>query len=371
MKTIIRILILAIGLTTQLFGQDFPDDFYNSEKKIIKSEILNSDRLLFIYLPTNYDKDTTKSYPVHYLTDAPTTSNIYFDLLRLHSMMRYVPQSIVVGLSSDNRNYNLYPEKGAEKYQQFIKSEVIPYIDKNYRTNPFKVLAGHSLSGDFVIYSMLKEPSLFNAYIAGSPGPIEPIIKILDTTEFTYSAPDYKFFYSSIGSKDNTDTLIFRKFEGKLKKEVNNQIVCKFDINAGENHISNIVINYQTGIYKLYNNWQFKLPDNLDKPISEELNSHYDNLERKFGYRPEISEWDVIYPTMDILAKRGDFKNAIDILKYCTEIHPKSDQAYAFLAKAHFDTGQMELGKKYLEKSLELNPENPFARRMKMMIENK
>ena len=190
MKTIIKILILVIGLTTQLYGQEFPNDFYNAEKKTIKSKVLNSDRLLFIYLPNNYDKDITKSYPVHYLTDAPTTSNIYFDLLRLHSLMNYVPQSIVVGLSSNNRNYNLYPEKGAEKYLQFIKSEVIPYIDKNYRTNPFKVVAGHSLGGDFVIYSMLKEPSLFNAYIAGSPGPIEPIIELLDTTEYKQNSTD-------------------------------------------------------------------------------------------------------------------------------------------------------------------------------------
>lgn len=371
MKTFITILVLAIGLTTQLYGQDFPDDFYNAEKKIIKSEVLNSDRLLFIYLPNNYDKDTTKSYPVHYLTDAPTTSNIYFDLLRLHSLANSVPQCIVVGLSSDNRNYNLYPEKGAEKYLHFIKSEVIPYIDKNYRTNLFKVIAGHSLGGDFVIYSMIKEPSLFNAYIAGSPGPIEPIIKLVDTTEFQLNSHDYKFFYSSMGTINDTDTILFISFKEKLLAKVANKVDCNFEIHKGESHISNIVINYQTGINKLYNDWQFVLPDNLNKPISDELKSHYDKLERKFGYRPEISEWDVIYPVMDILAKRGDFKNAIDILNYCVEIHPNSDQAFAFLAKAHFDTGQMELGVKYLKKSLELNPENPFALRMKMMIENK
>lgn len=371
MKTLIKIIILSIGLTTQLFGQEFPDDFYNAETKSIKSEVLNSDRLLFIYLPNNYSSDTTKLYPVHYLTDAPTTSNIYFDLIRLHSLMNYVPQSIVVGLSSDNRNYNLNPEKGADKYLEFIKSEVIPYIDKNYRTNPFKAIAGHSLGGDFVIYSMIKEPSLFNAYIAGSPGPLEPMIKLLDTSEYKLNSTDYKFFYSSIGSEDHTDTVYFDQFKAKLKAKVSKKVDCNFDINKGENHISNIVINYQNGITKLYNDWQFVLPDNLDKPISDELKSHYDKLEKEFGYRPEIGEWEVIYPIMDILAKRGDFKNAIDILKYCVEIHPNSDQAYAFLAKAHFDTGQMELGIKYLNKALELNPENPFSLRMKMMLENK
>ncbi len=371
MKILIAILVLLTGLTTKLYCQDFPDDFYNSEKHVIKSEVLHSDRLLFIYLPDNYDKDTTKSYPVHYLTDAPISSNIYFDLLRLHGVMNYVPQCIVVGLSSNDRNYNLSPDQGAAKYLEFIKNEAIPYIEKNYRTKSFKVLSGHSLGGDFVIYTMLKNPSLFNAYIAGSPGPIEPIMKLLDKNELITSTLDYQFFYTSIGSLDNTDTTVFNKFKEKLKANITNPIDCNFDIHDGENHISNIVINFQTGINKLYKDWKFILPDRLDRPISEELEIHYDKLENKFSYRPEISEWDVIFPTMDILAEKGDFKNAIDILKYCVEIHPKSDQAYAFLAKVHFDTGQIESGIKYLNKSLELNPNNPFALRIKMLIEKK
>lgn len=371
MKTFSILLSLFIGLTFNLYSQDFPDDFYTAEKKTIKSEVLHSDRLLFIYLPNNYYTDTTKSYPVHYLTDAPTTSNIYFDLLRIHSLMNYVPQSIVVGLSSDHRNYNLYPGTGAEKYLDFIKNELIPYIDKNYRTNSFKAIAGHSLGGDFVIYSMIKEPSLFNAYIAGSPGPIEPLLKLLDAIEYQSKSKDYKFFYSSTGSEDLTDTVVFDQFKAKLKAKVSKTIDCNFEIHAGENHISNIVINFQKGMTKLYDDWQFVLPDHLNKPISEELKAHYAKLEKKLGYRPEIGEWEVIFPIMDKLAKRGDFKNAIAILKYDVELYPESEQAYAFLAKAHFDTGQMELGMTYLKKSLELNPKNPFALRMKMMIENK
>jgi tetratricopeptide (TPR) repeat protein len=74
---------------------------------------------------------------------------------------------------------------------------------------------------------------------------------------------------------------------------------------------------------------------------------------------------------MDQLAQRGDFQNAIDILEYCTELHPESDQAYAFLAKAHFDQGNYKSGKRYLEKALDLNPKNRFAQRIKMMIESR
>lgn len=371
MKTLIKVLIISIGFTSDFYSQDFPDDFYNSERKLIQSEVLNSDRLLFIYLPNNYHIDTAKSYPVHYLTDAPTTSNVYFDLLRLHSTMKYVPECIVVGLSSDDRNLNLSPDKGAYQYLEFIKNEVIPYIESNYRTKSFKVLSGHSLGGDFVIYTMLKHPSLFNAYIAGSPGPLAPILELLDNEEFALNDQEYRFFYTSVGSLDITDTAAFINLNKRLEAEITEKIDFNFEIHDGENHISNIVINYQTAIRKLFEDWQYTLPDNLVRPISEELQIHKMKLENKFGYSQEISEWGVIFPMMDKLAKRGDFKNAIDILKYDIQIHPESDQAFAFLAKAHFDTGQIELGMQYLKKSLELNPENLFAKKMKMSIENK
>jgi len=364
------VLLISIGvLYTSCFSQDFADDFCLCEKHPIASGVLNEERLLFIYLPNDYAKDTTNSFPVVYVSDAPATSNLYFDILRLHGLMNYVPQSIVVGLSSDDRNHHLNPEKGADKYLKFIKDEVIPFVDKTYRTESLKILAGHSLGGDFVIYSLLKDPDLFRAYITGSPGPIEPISKLIVNTEPLVTNQNYTFFYSSVGSNDFTDTISFRNFERQLKRKTMEEIDFYFHINQGEHHISNIAINFQNGIRQLFHDWQFQLPDTLDNQASEMLKAHYDHLENKLGYRPAIGEWEVIYPAMDKLARRGDFKNTIDILKYCIQLYPTSDQAHAFLAKAYFDTGNMELGKQYLNKSLELNPQNQFALQIKKMLE--
>lgn len=371
MKTLSIFLSIIIGLTFNLYSQDFPDDFCLCEKQTIKSEILNQERILFVYLPTDYNEDTTITYPVHYISDAPATSNLYFDLIRLNSIMNDVPQSIVVGLSSDGRNDNLIISNNASNYLQFIENEVIPFVEKNYRTNNYKVLAGHSAGGDFVIYTYLKNPKLFNAYIAGSPGPIDQLIEFADTLKTDLITEGYRFLYSSVGTNNDTDTTSFRELEKIIKEKADKQHVYHFKINQGESHISNIAINFQNGFLKLYDNWKFQLPDSLDKPVSQMLKNHYNDLYEKFGYKPEIGEWEVIYPIMDKLAKRGDFKNAIDILKFCVELYPESDQAYAFLAKAHFDTGKFELGKKHLEKALEINPDNKFAQRIKMMIENR
>lgn len=369
MKNISLVFLISFFGCYVIYSQDYPDEVYNSEKHIIKSEILNSERLVFIYLPDDYDQNTSKSYPVHYLSDAPVSSNIYFDLTRLHSLLDDIPQCIVVGLSSDDRDYNLHPHKGASRYLEFIKKEVIPYIEKTYRTHSFSVLAGHSLGGDFVIYSLLKEPDLFDAYIAGSPGPPDVILTLLDYEDFNFGMDKYRFFYSSVGSKDFSDTLTFRKIEEKMIAKMGDIVDSYFIIHNGEGHISNLPIGYQEGLRTLYRDWKYKLPERLDKSVSEDIKEHYDKVETKFGYRQVPGELTVIFPVMDQLARRGDFKNAIDILKYDIELNPESDQAYAFLAMAHFDTGKIEEGKQYLKKALELNPENPFALGMKERLE--
>lgn len=177
------------------------------------------------------------------------------------------------------------------------------------------------------------------------------------------------FFFTSVGSQDFTDTASFRHFEERFKAAADKRMDCYFHIHPGENHISNMAVNFQRGLNTLYRDWKFRLPDQLDQPADEVLKAHYDRLEEKFGYQVDIGEWEVLYPVMDQLARRGDFDNAIRILEYAIELYPESDQAHAFLARAYFDTGNPELGRTYLEKALELNPDNQFARRMKQMLE--
>ena len=58
---------------------------------------------------------------------------------------------------------------GADKFLQFIETELMPEVEKRYRTQPFRVLAGHSLGGLFAVHALSTRPGLFNAYVAVSP----------------------------------------------------------------------------------------------------------------------------------------------------------------------------------------------------------
>ena len=81
--------------------------------------------------------------------------------------------------------FALAREVGASTYKTWVKgshllidgdrtrryTELIPKIEGQYRTQPFRIFAGHSLGGLFAVHTMLTRPDLFNAYIAVSPIP--------------------------------------------------------------------------------------------------------------------------------------------------------------------------------------------------------
>ena len=63
---------------------------------------------------------------------------------------------------------------GAEKFLSFIVKELIPYIDKTYRTDTSsRTIMGHSLGGYFSLFTLLTElkenSTYFGTYVAASP----------------------------------------------------------------------------------------------------------------------------------------------------------------------------------------------------------
>ncbi len=62
------------------------------------------------------------------------------------------------------------PTGGADDFNNFINSELTPFIDERYRTDKSRrALAGHSYGGLFAAYSLFQSPQRFQTYIIGSP----------------------------------------------------------------------------------------------------------------------------------------------------------------------------------------------------------
>jgi predicted alpha/beta superfamily hydrolase len=168
------LLIIIIGLLKTGIGYSQDVNFKVGVKDSIQSEILNEHRKLIVSLPRDY-RTADKSYPVLYLLDGSETS-----LLNAIVITRYLgAEMIIVAIHNTDRDRDMMPlstptyevkEPGAAKFLSFIGDELIPHIEKNYRSNGQRTIRGTSLSGLFVMYAFLERPELFDNYIGNSAG---------------------------------------------------------------------------------------------------------------------------------------------------------------------------------------------------------
>lgn len=174
MKNTLFLIVFILGATS-LFGQEIIIGFQDS----IESKVLNEHRKLKIKLPKDY-YNSDKSYPVLYRLDGDL--DIFIETVGVINRLAYaeelIPDMIVVMIENTYRNRDMMPtntsffqsEPGAENFRNFIESELIPHINKSYRTTNEKVLCGQSLSAVFTMYYFLTSPDSFDSYIACSGG---------------------------------------------------------------------------------------------------------------------------------------------------------------------------------------------------------
>ncbi len=58
---------------------------------------------------------------------------------------------------------------GSEAFRTFIRTELFPAIESRYRTTSERAIVGESLAGLFVVETLLREPDMFDTYIAFDP----------------------------------------------------------------------------------------------------------------------------------------------------------------------------------------------------------
>ena len=149
----------------------------------ILSNHVNEERVINVWIPENY-KQTTDSFPVLYMLDGgikedfPHIANTLSKLIKNKS----IPPIILVGIENTERGRDLtgFSEEeadaqycpltdGSKNFRAFLIEELIPEINKKYKTNNKKGIIGESLAGLFVMETFFLKPNNFNFYIAMDP----------------------------------------------------------------------------------------------------------------------------------------------------------------------------------------------------------
>lgn len=161
-------------------------DIPGSELRTITSSIVAGQEYeLHILLPGGY-KNSNKNYPVVYLMDSQWDFPLVKSIYGQQYYDGFIPELIIVGITWGGTNANpdilrtrdYTPTKetryalsgGADKFLSFMKEELFPFIQTNYRADSVKrTMVGCSLGGLITLYALLTHTDMFTGYIAATP----------------------------------------------------------------------------------------------------------------------------------------------------------------------------------------------------------
>ena len=170
----------------------------------IRSQKLKEERKVTVVLPEKYDKK--QKYPLLVVLNADRLLEPTVSSMRYFSAIGEMPACIVVGIYNEEEDVIIPKETGvpfndSANFFEFVGQEVVPHIQNKYSVNNFKGIIADDEAGNFINYYLLKEKSLFNAYLSLNPDVREHIIEPLANQLETFEVPI--FYY--LAWTDNED----------------------------------------------------------------------------------------------------------------------------------------------------------------------
>jgi predicted alpha/beta superfamily hydrolase len=161
-----------------------PDSIPKYDSLTIASRALNETRRINVHVPKAYDASPSTRFPVLYMPDGGIDEDFPHIVNTVDSLVAVgqIRPVIVVGVPNTQRRRDLTgPTRihsdsaiaahvgGSAAFRQFFRDELIPEIDKRYRTTGERGIIGESLAGLFIVETFLREPDMFDHYIAFDP----------------------------------------------------------------------------------------------------------------------------------------------------------------------------------------------------------
>ena len=341
----------------------------------IKSAVLGEDRIVLVRTPAGYESNKV-SYPVLYMTDGDGHMGHTASTIEFLTQNGRISDLIVVGVTNTDRTRDLTPVKstdkdpggnlrfptsgGADNFLKFFETELIPEIEKQYRVQPYRIFAGHSLGGLFAIHAMITKPRLFNSYVAVSPSLQWENGEALKRAEdFLKNQKEFKAtLFVSIGNEPGPIGESFDKFKDALSKSNIKGFEWQAERMADEDHGSVVLRSHYFGLRKVFDGWQ--APRDTDSGAVagglKGVDAHYKKLSEKFGY--SIPTPENLINQLGYQLFQNNPEEAIAVFKTNVERYPASANVYDSLAEAYERGGRIDLAEPLYDKARVLGEQN-------------
>ena len=342
----------------------------------LKSTVLGEERVVLVRTPPGYETNKQK-YPVLYMTDGDAHMGHTAATIEFLTRNGRISDLIIVGVANTDRTRDLTPTKsttknpagelqwptsgGADNFLKFFETELIPSIEKDYRVQPYRILAGHSFGGLFAIHAMVSKPGLFNSYVAVSPSlQWENEATLKRAEEFLKNQKELNVtLYVSLGYEPGGIGDSFEHFKEVLAKTSIKGFQWQAEHLTDEDHGSVVLRSHYAGLRKVYEGWQGPRDLKSGQILGglKGADAHYKNLSERFGYAIAVPE-----ALINQLGYQYIFDNqleeAIAVLKANVERYPDSANVYDSLAEAYERSGKNDLAEPLYNKAQTLGQQN-------------
>jgi hypothetical protein len=359
------------------------DDLVIAKRIKINSTVLGEERTIFVSTPNGYD-NSKDSYQVLYVIDGVTG---VIGLVNYLSAYGICPQLIIVSINETNSTGDMFPSNPkysrgtqptkpwynkkednelrvirpgekigeADKFLSFIETELFPYIEKNYRTIPYRICCGHSKGGLCVTHAFLSHNNMFNAFIALNPSLYWDDGLIMKTAEEKLAGLDFKrrLFYFDIGGNETPSTIgdAFT-FAQTIRTNATKDLGWKFDFLPNEGHGSGTATGIINALKFIYDGWEFDT-NKIKTDGFSAIDSFFKGQSDKYGYEITYDAgllnsfgWGYV--------RSGKPEEAIKVFKENVRRFPNSPDAYNFLGEGYLAAGNIEMAIMSYEKAVEL-----------------
>lgn len=154
------------------------------ETLTIDSKVMHEVRRINVFRPTVYGDSIKEPLPVLYMPDGGMAEDFLHvaGLIEVGVSNGTMRPFLLVGIENTQRRRDTTgptdnPEDkkiapvvgGSATFREFIRTELMPAIRARYRTTNETAIIGESLAGLFVVETFLREPEMFDTYIAFDP----------------------------------------------------------------------------------------------------------------------------------------------------------------------------------------------------------
>jgi predicted alpha/beta superfamily hydrolase len=368
---------LLLSAAHSAMAEDDRKDVVIGEQRTIFSRTLNENRTVFVSKPGDYDKSDAR-YAVLFVLDGRGPFYYTSAVARFMAASQSIPDLLIIGIDNDtHRARDLTPPAtdpltreqeptggGAAGFRSFIAEELMPWVDRNYRTRAYKILVGHSYGGLFVIDTLLTQPKLFNAYIAISPSlwwDNERLVERADAFFETRRELNGTLFLTAGNDAPNLRGSV-KKFAGVLDEKSAAGLEWKLEILPLESHVSVGLPSTHQGLAFIFADWTVRNPlEAYNRYGIEGIERVYATGSAKYGYDRRAVPADVLRIVAQGLLGAGRLDELTELLARYRR--PTPPRILEEIARGYRELGRTDRAIELYRQALKANPKSDVARK--------